>query len=82
MRTLTFILLSLFAAEAPTPVQQLQQEKATEALAVRHSPNPAEGHLWQAPKTKRVGYKWPYRTEVKNNLDVSLQITHLRNIPL
>ncbi|MCI0692290.1 hypothetical protein L0337_09840 [candidate division KSB1 bacterium] len=76
MHALTFIFLSWFAVEAPTPVQQHQPEKATEAVTVRHSPNPSEGHLWQDPETKVIGYKWPYRTEVRNNLDVSLQITH------
>jgi hypothetical protein len=50
MLTLTFILLSLFAAEAPTPVQQLQQEKATEAITVRQIPNPSEGYLGQNPE--------------------------------
>jgi len=76
MRTSTFIFLSLFVAEAPIPVQQPQQEKATEAITVHHSPNPSEGYLWQDPKTKWTGYKWAYRTEVRNNLDVPLQITH------
>ncbi len=75
MHTLTFLFLSLFAAEAPTPVQQPQQEKATDAITVRHSPNPSAGRLSRRPE-KWIGYKWLYRTEVRNNLDVPLQITH------
>jgi serine phosphatase RsbU (regulator of sigma subunit) len=74
MPTRAFILLCLIALSAPIHAQQLQPKKATEALTVRHSPSPTAGYLWRRPD-KRIRYKWPYRTEVRNNLDVSLQIT-------
>ena len=73
---MSVLLFGLLVGAAPPHAQQSPPEKATEAITVRHIPNPTEGYLWQDPKTKRVEYKWPYRTEVRNNLDVSLQITH------
>jgi serine phosphatase RsbU (regulator of sigma subunit) len=72
MLTRHFILLCLLALAAPFHAQQRQPEKETEALIVRHIPNPAEGSY--SPQLAR--YKWPYRTEVKNNLEVPLRITH------
>jgi len=75
MRPLTCMLSGLLFMAAPAQAQQPQPEKATEALTVRHIPNPSAGYLWRRPD-KRVVYKWPYRTEVKNNLGVPLQITH------
>ncbi len=76
MHTLPFILLCLFALATQIHAQQHQPEKATEVLVVRHFPNPSEGYLWRHPEYKWIEYKWPYRTEVRNNLDVPLQITH------
>jgi len=72
MHTLSSILLCLLALAASSHAQQHQTEKATEALAVRHIPNPAEGSY----SSQLARYKWPYRTEVKNNLEVPLRITH------
>jgi hypothetical protein len=72
MPTRPSILLCLLVLAAPLHAQQHQIEKATEALVVRHLPNPAEGSY--SPQLAR--YKWPYRTEVKNNLEVPLRITH------
>jgi len=75
MPTRLFILLYLLALAIPIHAQQHALPKETNALIVRHIPNPSEGYLWRRPD-KRIGYKWPYRTEVRNNLNVPLQITH------
>jgi adenylate cyclase len=47
----------------PAHAQQHPPEKATEAITVSSSPNPAEGYLWQNPETNWIGYKRPFRTE-------------------
>ncbi len=76
MVTLLSILLCLLALAAPLHAQQQQPKKATEALTVRHSPNPVHGYYSREPAPQWGFYKWRYRTEVKNNLDVPLRITH------
>jgi len=78
MHTIPSLLLCFLALAAPIHAQQSELEKETEALLVRHIPNPVDGYY-----SKELGifkefglFKWDYKTEVQNNLDVPLQITH------
>jgi len=63
MHTLSFIRLCLLGLAAPILAQQLQQEKATGAITVRHIPNPSAGYLWQHPEDKSIWCKWTYTAQ-------------------
>ena len=72
MHTKTFTLFCLLVFEIPIHAQSHLPARETQALTVRHIPNPAEPIY--SPKLS--AYQWSYRTEVKNNLHVPLRITH------
>jgi len=62
------VLIAIFATS--THAQPRAPRKDSTALIIRHIPNPVKPIY-----SPQVGaYQWRYRTEVKNNLDVSLQI--------
>lgn len=79
MRRLTVILICLLALGGATHSKHLISEKAIEGLVVRHIPNPCDVHSSPAFREKPGRYMWYYRTEVKNNLNVPLRITHFES---
>ncbi len=66
---LSFICLAVLASQNYSHGQS--EEKITGALNVRHIPNPVTEATME-----REMYIWQFRTEIRNNLIVPLQITH------
>ncbi|MFQ5710113.1 MAG: thioredoxin-like domain-containing protein [bacterium] len=75
MRKLILVFICLVTFAGQNHAQGHSQENVTEALFVQHIPNPISVHSTPESTKESDMYKWQFRTEVKNNIDVPLQIT-------